>query len=68
MKRLDEVPRDLMVRAGIRLLRKHGSSVAKTAPVWVAVVDLCGVGSTSACAICRELGLDPDTLIQDTVV
>jgi ribosomal protein S13 len=68
MKRLDEVPRDLMVRAGIRLLRQHGTRAVKGAPVWVAVVDLCGVGSTSACAICKELGIDPGVSIRDTLV
>jgi hypothetical protein len=45
------------------LLRRaiRGLHVRKGRPLWPAVMNLCGVGSTVGCYLCRWAGRDPDT-------
>jgi ribosomal protein S13 len=55
---LEEIPREWILKSALRILSR---TKYKDAPAWVSVCDLCGVGSTSASAICRELKIDPNT-------
>lgn len=45
------------------LLRRaiRGLHVRRGRPLWPAVMNLCGVGSTVGCFLCRWAGRDPDT-------
>jgi len=53
--RLEECSRAMMLSGAMYLSRtKYRSRDA-----WALVADICGVGSTSAVQICRELGIDP---------
>lgn len=52
-KRLEKVDREAMLRAAVRMTRQRGRSL------WGVVGEVCGVGSTSAHEICRELGWEP---------
>lgn len=57
MKKIEDVNRETMLRAA----HAHAKTVFKHArPLWAFVRDICCVGSSSAYAICRELGWDPD--------
>lgn len=31
--------------------------------VWFAVAEICGLGSTSACELCKAIGVDPDAIV-----
>jgi len=49
--------KDALVMANARrLIKKHRSMIN-----WVLCMELFGLGSTSAIAKCKELGLDPDS-------
>lgn len=58
-RRISLVPREWIVRSALRLLVQGGGRLAH-APAWVAVCDICGVGSSSARLICAEIDVDPD--------
>lgn len=53
--KLDTVKREFMLRNAHRLLAK----TYKKRVLWSFVSDICGLGSTSACIVCVELGWDP---------
>ena len=55
--KLEEVSRETMLRAAHWYAAAHAK---RGRPLWAFVMDICCVGSTSAYAICRELGWDPD--------
>ena len=61
MKDLQDIPRELMLKSALRAL----SCANKGNPIWVAVMDMCGVGSRSAIAICKSIGLNPNQKIYD---
>ena len=55
--KLDGINRAFMLRAALqRVSRAH----RRGRPLWGIVSELCGVGSTSASEICRELNWNPD--------
>lgn len=58
MTKLDEAT---MRRALWAIVSREASRTRSKTPLWSRVGNLCGVGSTSAKAICRDLGFDPDT-------
>jgi hypothetical protein len=60
--RLGKVDRKVLIQNAFRMahFKYNGRG-----PLWVFVRDLCGVGSTSATAICRECGWDPDQDLHD---
>lgn len=53
---LGRVSRGIMLRNAHRLSRHKYRKV----PLWAFVSDVCGVGCTSAIAICKEIGQDPE--------
>ena len=55
---LKDIPQRDILCAAHRLLRTKAAW--RNVPLWVFVRDLCGVGSTSANEICRDLGWDPN--------
>ena len=55
-QRLDLVNRKLMIVNAHALIK----SKYKNRVLWAFIADICGVGSTSACEICRECGWNPD--------
>ena len=61
MKGLQDVPRGSMLSNALRAL----TCANKENPNWTAVMDICGVGSRSAFAICKSVGLDPNQKIYD---
>jgi ribosomal protein S13 len=53
--RLNQCRRDLMLRNAMYALQnKYRGRIA-----WSMVADICGVGSTSATEICKEIGVNP---------
>lgn len=59
--RLEKCHRDIMLRNAMNLLRhKYKGRIA-----WSLVADICGVGSTSAIEISKELGIDPFAPFKD---
>lgn len=54
--KLEEISREWMLRGAISAMSRQTRRV----PLWSLVGTVCCVGSTSANAICRELGWDPD--------
>lgn len=52
---------ELVVRA-MRNMRATRSGSDQ--PLWVAVMDVFGLGSTYACELCRKYGRDPDEMIK----
>lgn len=61
MTDLQDIPNGLILKNALQIL----SCVNKGNPIWVAVMDICGVGSNSAIAICKSIGLDPNQKIYD---
>jgi ribosomal protein S13 len=59
---LEKIDRAWLLRSALRILAGTNFRIA---PAWVAVMDLCGVGSTSAREICREQGLDPEKKLSE---
>lgn len=55
---LNEISREDMLRYAHGLVR--GQRTWRHTPLWSFVRNVCGVGSTSGAAICRELGWNPD--------
>lgn len=49
----------------IKCIVKNAKPTRRSAPRWVVIRDLFGVGSRSAAAICRHFGLDPDEEIKN---
>ena len=60
MDRLLEVSRECILRNAHARLRSRRDMLS--APLWYFVREMCGVGSTSAITICRELNWDPNSL------
>jgi hypothetical protein len=54
--KFEDIRRSLMLVAAIRIAKKS----YRRGPLWALVMEICGTGSTTACAICRECGWDPD--------
>ncbi len=54
---LGRVCREIMLRNAHRLTRHKYRGI----PVWAFVSDVCGVGSTSAMEICKEIGWGPES-------
>jgi|KBSSwiStaDraftv2_1062776.scaffolds.fasta_scaffold4590899_1 hypothetical protein len=55
MKRLEQRPRDLILRNAMRLLRAK----YRGRPAWALVQDITGFGCTYSMEVCRELGINP---------
>lgn len=55
--KLEEISRGFILRAAINQMSRQRR---RGRPLWSLVRDLCGVGSGSGHAICRELGWNPD--------
>lgn len=58
MTKLDEAT---MRRALWSIVSFEASKTRSIHPLWSRVGRMCGIGSTSAKAFCRDLGFDPDT-------
>lgn len=58
---VDEIDLDRVVRGLVRNAR-HANMIHLTPgkPLWSVIKDLTGLGSTSAKALCRRYGCDPD--------
>jgi hypothetical protein len=53
--KFEEIRRSMMLVNAIRLADKS----ERRGPLWGLVLEICGTGSTTATAICRECGWDP---------
>lgn len=62
--KLEDISRGFMLRAAIENMSHHRR---RAVPLWSLVRNLCGVGSGSAHAICRELGWNPDAAGTDEI-
>lgn len=55
-----------IVRCVVRTAHRFNDEHMSGNPVWFAVAERCGVGSTSAIALCRRFGVDPEQIIEKT--
>lgn len=58
---LEKCSRSIMARNAV----KNMSRKNQRRPLWCLIQEICGVGSTTATMICRELNLDPDKKVSD---
>lgn len=61
---LDRVHRDIMLRNAHAIFLFTGKRYMRST-LWAFVSDITGVGSTSACEICKELGWNPHAPAKD---
>lgn len=57
---------EAIVRSAVRTAAMFSDEHLSGRPVWFAVAERCGVGSTSAIELCRRFDIDPHRTVPET--